>query len=72
MVSAKRAAKTSQGEQVEDQLVVELDRAEDVLAGRRGSVGIRPAALKRPSTISAAITIVTNISAVIRSAKAVP
>ena len=38
----------------------------------RGPVGIRPARPKRPSTISAAITIVTNISAVIRSAKAVP
>ena len=35
-------------------------------------VGIRPAALKRPSTTSAAITIVTNISAVIRRANCQP
>ena len=38
----------------------------------RGPVGIRPAGLNRPSTIRAAITIVTNISAVIRSANEVP
>ena len=34
----------------------------------RGPVGISPSALNSPSTISAAITIVTNISAMIRSA----
>ncbi len=38
----------------------------------RGPVGIRPSALNRPSTASAASTIVTNISAVILSANEVP
>ena len=38
----------------------------------RGPVGISPTRPKRPSTISAAITIVTNISAVIFSANSVP
>ncbi len=38
----------------------------------RGPVGISPSALKMPLTISAAITIVTNISAVIRTVNRVP
>ena len=38
----------------------------------RGPVGIAPNRLNSPSTASAATTIVTNISAVIRSMKPVP
>ena len=68
----KRTAKTTSADDVERQLVVELDRAEDVAAAgpsRRDQAG---RALKRPSTISAATTIVTNISATIRSVNGQP
>src|SRR5438045_1195200 len=52
-----------EAEQVQEQLVVDLDGPEDVISRWRGPVGINPAALNSPSTTSAAITIVTNISA---------
>ena len=58
-------------EQVEDQLVVELDRAEDVRARR---MGVRDQADEAEEAVddSAEITMVTNISAVIRSAYSRP
>ena len=59
-------------DQVEEELVVDLDRPEDVVAGGPGPVGISPTAPKTRSIARAASTIVTNISAVMRIAKARP
>ena len=71
-VSQNRAAKIASPMTLSDELVVDCDRAEDV--GARGPRAGRdqPSALNTPSTIRAARTIVTNISAAIRTANRVP
>ena len=71
-VSQNRPAKIASAEHVERELVVEGIELKMSARVGRGPVGISPSALKMPSTISAAITIVTNISAVIRTVNLVP